>query len=71
MGKSYISHDESKVSRSLSIAALAEALRPNELPDRSAVADFPKEKLKHVQTTEKNVIPDKDGTRCLSNLPIA
>lgn len=48
----------------LFITALAEALRPNNLPDRSAVADFPKKHLKHVETKEKNVIPDKDGTRC-------
>ena len=43
------------------LTALAEALRPDELRDMSAVADFSKDSLKHVQTKEKNVIPDKNG----------
>ena len=34
----------------------------SELPDRSEVANFNKgAKLKHVETTEKNVLPTKEG----------
>ena len=41
--------------------ALREALRPDTLPDRSEVTQFSKGNLKHVDTTEKNVLPDKKG----------
>jgi hypothetical protein len=42
-------------------SALREEMKPDNLPDRSAVASFDQTKLKHVETTEKNVIPSKDG----------
>lgn len=33
----------------------------NDLPDRSEVTAFDHTKLKHVETTEKNVLPDKSS----------
>ena len=34
---------------------------PDELPDRSEVTKFDQAKLKHVQPTEKIVLPSKEG----------
>ena len=36
-------------------------LMPDELPDRSEVTKFDQAKLKHVQPTEKIVLPSKEG----------
>ena len=41
---------------------------PSKRPDRSEVANFNKEQnLKHVQTTEKDVLPSQQGTHYLSS----
>ena len=40
------------------------------LPDRSEVASFDQGKLKHVQTTEKNILPDKSSMYILMRLQI-
>ena len=36
-------------------------LRPDELPDRSAVTSFDQSQLKHVETQQKEVLPTKAG----------
>jgi len=36
-------------------------MMPDELPDRSEVAKFDQSKLKHVKTTEKDVLPTESG----------
>ena len=36
-------------------------MMPDELPDRSEVTKFDHTKLKHVQPTEKIVLPSKEG----------
>lgn len=36
-------------------------LDAGELPDRSEVAGFDQKKLKHVETEEKNILPDKSS----------
>ena len=36
-------------------------MMPDELPDRSEVANFDQSKLKHVETKEKEVLPTKSG----------
>ena len=41
-----------------------------DLPDRSEVASFDQGKLKHVQTTEKNILPDKSSMYILMRLHI-
>ena len=40
---------------------LKEEMRPETLPDVSAVGSFDSKKLKHVDTEEKNVLPTSDG----------
>lgn len=40
---------------------LKEEMRPESLPDVSAVGSFDAKKLKHVDTQEKNVLPTSDG----------
>ena len=42
-------------------ADIKEELRPETLPDVSAVKDFDQHKLKHVETQEKSVMPTADG----------
>ena len=42
-------------------ATLVEELRPESLPDVSAVAQFNLRSLKHVDTVEKVVLPDANG----------
>ena len=42
-------------------ADIKEELRPETLPDVSAVKDFDTQKLKHVETEEKTVMPTADG----------
>ena len=44
-------------------ATLAEELRPETLPDVSAVAQFDLGSLKHVETVEKVVLPDTNGIK--------
>ena len=36
-------------------------MMPDDLPDRSEVAKFDHAKLKHVEPTEKVVLPSKEG----------
>ena len=36
-------------------------MMPDDLPDLSEVTKFDQAKLKHVQSTEKNVLPSKEG----------
>lgn len=36
-------------------------MMPDELPDRSEISKFDHSKLKHVNTTEKVVLPSKEG----------
>jgi hypothetical protein len=40
---------------------------PKNKPDRSEVTKFDKDNLKHVNTTEKSVLPDQKGTVCLGS----
>ena len=40
---------------------LKEEMRPESLPDVSAVSGFDSSKLKHVETQEKSVLPTADG----------
>ena len=40
-------------------------MMPDELPDRSEVAEFDHSKLKRVETKESNVLPTKDGNEHL------
>ena len=42
---------------------LKEEMRPESLPDVSAVGSFDATKLKHVDTQEKNVLPTSDGKK--------
>ena len=36
-------------------------MMPDVKPDRSEIASFDASKLKHVETTDKSVLPTKDG----------
>ena len=47
---------------------LKEEMRPDSLPDVSAVGSFDATKLKHVDTQEKNVLPTSDGKEMLFGL---
>ena len=49
-------------------ADIKEELRPDTLPDVSAVKDFDAKKLKHVETQEKTVMPTTDGKIFISLL---
>ena len=40
-------------------------MMPDELPDRSEVSNFDHSKLKHVATTEKVILPSKEGEMSL------
>lgn len=49
------------ISSSLKYSDIRAELMPDVLPDRSEVAKFDQNKLKHVKTTEKVVLPTQDG----------
>ena len=46
---------------SLILLDIRAEMMPDELPDRSEISKFDHSKLKHVNTTEKVVLPSKEG----------
>lgn len=46
---------------SLILLDIRAEMMPDELPDRSEVSKFDHSKLKHVNTTEKVILPSKEG----------
>lgn len=53
---------------SLILLDIRAEMMPDELPDRSEISKFDHSKLKHVNTTEKVVLPSKEGQSMVNEL---